>query len=240
MTLDAVIAGNLRAVRARVEAAARRAARDPDGITLIAVSKTFPSDHVRAAVGAGQMHFGENKVQEGLQKIADTSDIANIRWHLIGHLQSNKAKKAAGPFAVIHSIDSVDLLQRVDAAAAENGSRPEVLVQVDLAGETTKFGAPSDAARRVVDAARDARAVALTGLMILPPWNEDQEQTRPWFRKLRDLRDEWTAAGVPASSLRHLSMGMSHDFEAAIEEGATMIRVGTAIFGKRTRANAEG
>ena len=240
MTLDAVIADNLRAVRARVEAAARRAARDPDGIILIAVSKTFPSDHVRAAVAAGQMDFGENKVQEGLQKIADTSDIDAVRWHLIGHLQSNKAKKAAGPFAVIHSIDSVDLLQRVDAAAAENGSRPEVLVQVDLAGETTKFGAPSDAARRVVDAALDARAVALTGLMILPPWNEDQEQTRPWFRKLRELRDEWLAASVPPGALRHLSMGMSHDFEAAIEEGATMIRVGTAIFGKRTRPNAEG
>ncbi len=240
MTLDAVIADNLRAVRARVETAARRAARDPDGITLIAVSKTFPSDHVRAAVLAGQLHFGENKVQEGLRKIADTSDIPNVHWHLIGHLQSNKAKKAAGPFAVIHSIDSVDLLRRVDAAAAENGARPEVLVQVDLAGETTKFGAPSVAARRLVDAALEARAVALIGLMILPPWNEDQEQTRPWFRKLRDLRDEWVAAGVPASSLRHLSMGMSHDFEAAIEEGATMVRVGTAVFGKRSRPDAEG
>lgn len=234
MTLDAVIADNLRAVRARVEAAARRAARDPAGITLIAVSKTFPADHVRAALAAGQVDFGENKVQEALQKIAETSDINTIRWHLIGHLQSNKAKKVAGPFAVIHSIDSVDLLRRVDAAAAENGTRPEVLVQVDLAGETTKFGAPSDAARRVVEAALEARAATLAGLMILPPWNEDQEQTRPWFRKLRELRDEWLAAGVPANSLRQLSMGMSHDFEAAIEEGATMVRVGTAIFGKRS------
>ena len=234
MTLDAVIADNLRAVRARIAAAARRAARDPDGITLIAVSKTFPADHVRAAVAAGQVDFGENKVQEALQKISETPDLPNIRWHLIGHLQSNKAKKVAAPFAVIHSVDSVDLVRRIDAAGAETGARPEVLVQVDLAGETTKFGAPADAARRIVDAALEGKAVNLVGLMVLPPWNDDQEQTRPWFRRLRDLRDSWIAAGVPKTSMRHLSMGMSHDFEAAIEEGATMVRVGTAIFGKRT------
>jgi hypothetical protein len=233
VTLDAVLADNLLAVRARIDAAARRVARDPDGITLIAVSKTFPSELVRAAFAAGQVDFGENKVQEALQKIAETSDLSALRWHLIGHLQSNKAKKAAGPFAVIQSIDSVDLLRRIDAAAVENGVRPEILVQVDLAGETTKFGAPADAARRIADAALGARSVTLSGLMLLPPWNEDQEQTRPWFRKLRDLREEWLAAGVPAQNLRHLSMGMSHDFEAAIEEGATMVRVGTAIFGKR-------
>lgn len=233
MTLDAVIADNLRAVRARIDAAARRVSRDPGGITLIAVSKTFPADHVRAAAAAGQVDFGENKVQEALQKIAETAD-NSIRWHLIGHLQSNKARKAAAPFACIHSIDSVDLLERIDAAAAAGGSSPELLVQVDLAGETTKFGAPADAARRIVDAALDAKAARLTGLMIVPPWNEDQEQTRPWFQRLRELRDQWVAAGVPAAALRHLSMGMSHDFEAAIEEGSTMVRVGTAIFGKRT------
>ena len=238
MTLDEVIADNLRAVRARVDAAAGRAGRDPAGVTLIAVSKTFPADYVRAASAAGQLDFGENKVQEALQKIAETSSVPGLRWHLIGHLQSNKAKKAAGPFAVIHSIDSMDLLQRVDAAAVENGSRPEVLVQVDLAGETTKFGAPADAARRLIDAAVGARAVQLKGLMLMPPWNDDQEQTRPWFRKLRELRDQWLAAGLPAGALEHLSMGMSHDFEAAIEEGATMVRVGTAIFGKRSRTPA--
>lgn len=233
MTLDAVVADNLRAVRARIDAAARRVARDPDGVTLIAVSKTFSADYVRAAAAAGQVDFGENKVQEGLLKIGETAD-KSLRWHLIGHLQSNKARKAAGQFACIHSIDSVDLLQRLDAAAEEAGAAPEVLVQVDLAGETTKFGAPADIARSVVDAARSARAVRLAGLMIVPPWNEDQEQTRPWFRRLRDLRDEWVAGGIPAVALRQLSMGMSHDFEAAIEEGSTMVRVGTAIFGKRT------
>jgi pyridoxal phosphate enzyme (YggS family) len=233
VTLEASIAGNLQAVRGRIDAAVRRAGRDPESVRLIAVSKTFGADQVRAAWAAGQRDFGENKVQEALQKIAETADI-EIRWHLIGHLQSNKAKKAASPFACIHSVDSVDLLQRLDAAAAEAGASPEVLVQVDLAGETTKFGAPEDEARRAVEAALGARAVRLIGLMILPPWNEDQEQTRPWFVRLRTLRDEWVASGAPAASLRHLSMGMSHDYEAAVEEGATLVRVGTAIFGRRT------
>ena len=163
----------------------------------------------------------------------ETADIP-LRWHLIGHLQSNKARKAATPFACIHSIDSVDLLKRIDAAAAESGARPEILVQVDLAGEDTKFGASADVARRVLDAALEARSVDLAGLMLLPPWNDDQEQTRPWFQRIRELREQWLAEGVPARTLRHLSMGMSHDFEAAIEEGSTMVRVGTAIFGKRT------
>ena len=233
MTLDVVIADNLRAVRTRIDEAARRVSRDPGDVTLIAVSKTFPSDHVRAAARAGQLDFGENKVQEGLQKITETADIS-LRWHLIGHLQSNKAKKAAGPFACVHSIDSVDLLQKLDAAAADVGSTPDVLVQVDLAGEETKFGAPADAAKRIVEAALAAKAVKLAGLMIVPPWNEDQEETRPWFRRLRALRDEWVASGIAPAALRHLSMGMSHDFEAAIEEGSTLVRVGTAIFGKRT------
>jgi hypothetical protein len=201
-------------------------------IRLIAVSKTFSVDHVRAAWAAGQRDFGENKVQEALQKIGEASDM-EIRWHLIGHLQTNKAKKAATAFACIHSVDSVDLLKKLDAAAAEHGASPEVLVQLDLAGEETKFGARADDARRIVEAAAAARAVRATGLMLIPPWNEDQEQTRPWFVQLRELRDRWLADGIPQAALRHLSMGMSHDFEAAIEEGATMVRVGTAIFGKR-------
>jgi hypothetical protein len=239
VTPDAEIAENLRAVRSRIGEAARRAGRDPGEVTLIAVSKTFGAGHVRSAWTAGQRDFGENKVQEALQKIGETADIA-VRWHLIGHLQSNKAKKAATPFACIHSVDSVELLNRIDESAAAAGAAPEVLVQVDLAGETTKFGAPADAARRVVDAALACRAARVAGLMILPPWSDDQEQTRPWFARLRQLRDEWIAAGVPRDALRHLSMGMSHDFEAAIEEGATMVRVGTAIFGKRPAVTAGG
>jgi pyridoxal phosphate enzyme (YggS family) len=231
------IASNLQSVRSRIGAAAQRAGRDPSDICLIAVSKTFAADQVRAAWAAGQRDFGENKVQEALQKIAETSDI-QIRWHLIGHLQSNKARKAAASFACIHSVDSVELLKKLDLAAAEQGASPEVLVQLDLASEATKFGAGANDARRILDTALAAKAVRAAGLMLIPPWNEDQEQTRPWFVQLRDLRDRWLAEGIPKAALRHLSMGMSHDFEAAIEEGATMVRVGTAIFGKRVYGTA--
>ena len=227
------IAANLADVRRRVAEAARRAGRDPDDVTVIAVSKTFSAAHVREAWAAGQRDFGENKVQEALQKIDQTADIP-ARWHLIGHLQSNKARKAAGAFACIHSVDSVDLLQRLDAAGRTNPDRvPEVLIQVDLAGETTKFGIPERDAELCVRQALTSDGVKLAGLMLMPPWNDDQEQTRPWFVRLREFRDGLIDSGVPPASLRHLSMGMSHDFEAAIEEGATLVRVGTAIFGKR-------
>lgn len=238
------IAENLAEVRGRISEAARRAGRSADDITLIAVSKTFPADRVREAWQAGQRDFGENKVQEGLQKIEETADIldkgggadAGPRWHLIGHVQSNKARKAAAAFAVIQSVDSIELLHRLDGAAVEDraGRSPlEVLVQVDLAGESTKFGAEPGEAARIVRAALEAKAVRLTGVMLLPPWNEDQEKTRPWFARVRKFRDRLVDEGVPPSSLRHLSMGMSHDYEAAIEEGATIVRVGTAIFGPR-------
>ena len=239
MTLQSSIAANLEAVRARLNAAAARSGRRAGDVTLVAVSKTFGAEYVRAARAAGQRDFGENKVQEGLQKIAATAEMRDVRWHLIGHLQSNKAKKAVGPFQCLQSIDSVDLLKRVAAAATAARVTPDILVQADLAGETTKFGAAEAEVETVVRAALDANAVTLVGLMIVPPWNEDPELTRPWFVRLRELRDRLVRSGVPAHALRHLSMGMSHDFEAAIEEGATIIRVGTAIFGKRTYAPTE-
>ena len=236
------IARNLASVRARIAAAAERAGRAASDVTLVAVSKTFGDAHVRAACAAGQRDFGENKVQEGLQKIASTSDTPGVRWHLIGHLQSNKARKAVGPFACIQSIDSIDLLRRVDTAAAEQGTSPEVLIQVDLAGESTKFGAPPDEVPGIAREALRAAAVRLSGLMLIPPWSADPEATRPWFVRLREFRDALRAADVPGGTLRHLSMGMSHDFEAAVEEGATIVRVGTAIFGARTleRTKDEG
>jgi pyridoxal phosphate enzyme (YggS family) len=230
------IAENLDRVRSRIAAAAERSGRSADAITLVAVSKTFGAEDVRAAWRAGQRDFGENKVQEGLQKVAETADIHDVRWHLVGHLQSNKARKAAEAFACIHSVDSRELLRKLDAAAvALAGDRPgpEVLIQVDLAGEAAKHGAPPDTVDSLVHEALDAQGVHLVGLMLMPPWNEDQEKTRPWFVRLRELRERLIARGVPAGALRHLSMGMSHDFEAAIEEGATLVRVGTAIFGKR-------
>lgn len=234
MSLHDEIADNLAAVRSRIEDAARRAGREPSSVILIAVSKTFDADHVRAAWDAGQRDFGENKVQEGEQKMAATAELDGVRWHLIGHLQSNKARKAAA-FAAIHSIDSLDLLRRVDAAAGAHGSRPDVLIQVDLAGEETKFGAPESDVEGLVRAALEASSLRLKGLMLLPPWNENQEQTRPWFVRLRLLRDRLVQSGIPAANLGDLSMGMSHDFEAAVEEGATMVRIGTAIFGKRVK-----
>jgi pyridoxal phosphate enzyme (YggS family) len=201
-------------------------------VRLIAVSKTCPVGDVRAAAAAGQVDFGENRVQEALQKIGDTADLP-LRWHLIGHLQSNKARKAASSFACIQSIDSADLLDAVDRASADAGRNPEVLLQVDLAGEPTKHGAALDAVRGLVDAALRARAVRLAGFMLLPPYLEDPEAVRPYFRRLRELRDELLSGGIPPELVRELSMGMSHDFEVAIEEGATIVRVGTAIFGPR-------
>jgi PLP dependent protein len=233
------IATNLSDVRGRIAAAAERSGRSPSDVTLVAVSKTFGVDKVREAWDAGQREFGENKVQEGLQKIGETTDIP-ARWHLIGHLQSNKAKKAAAAFASIQSVDSLELLQRLDEGAAnrESGSAPlEVLVQVDFAGEATKFGVPPDEAERIVRAVSTASRVQLAGLMLLPPWSDDPEQSRPWFARLREFRDRLVASGISAQALRHLSMGMSHDYEAAIEEGATIVRVGTAIFGARTAAH---
>ena len=226
------IADRLTEVRARISAAARSAGRDPSSVRLIAVSKTVPIEFIREAWHAGQRDFGENRVQEGLQKIATSADL-EIRWHLIGHLQTNKARKAGGAFATIQSVDSVELLQRLDQAAAEAGTRPELLIQVDLAGETTKFGAAAADVPRLLEAASRMTAARVIGLMTLPPAPDTPEDGRPWFRRLRDLRDEWLAAGVPGSMLRELSMGMSGDFEVAIQEGATMVRVGTSIFGSR-------
>lgn len=230
------IAQNLQDVRRRLDAAAQRSGRLPSSIRLIAVSKTFSAEHVRAAQSAGQIDFGENKVQEGIGKAAEVT--GDIRWHLIGHLQSNKAKKAATVFSAIHSIDSVDLVRRIDAAAADAGATPELLIQADLAGEATKFGAAPTDIPSIVDAALACRAARLCGLMIVPPWSDNPEDVRPWFRRLRELRDGLVANGAPAASLAELSMGMSHDFEAAIEEGSTIVRVGTAIFGKRTPGSA--
>ena len=232
MTGSAAIRARLADVRARIERAAGRARRDPLSIRLVAVSKTFPADAVRAAADAGHVDFGENKVQEALQKMEQTAGLP-IRWHLVGHLQSNKAKKA-GVFDMIHSIDAADLAARVDGAARAARRRVELLVQVDLASEPTKHGAPEDALPAIFDAARGADAAPVVGLMLLPPAVDDPDAARPYFRQLRAVRDRLLAHGVDAAMLRELSMGMSHDFEVAVEEGSTLVRVGTAIFGGRS------
>ncbi len=230
--LTTAIAVRLDDIRARIAAAAGRSGRSPDAVRLVAVSKTYPAAHVEAAVAAGQFEFGENKVQEGLQKIAEATD-NRIRWHVIGHLQSNKARKAAEAFHWIHAVDSASLLRKIDEGAVAAGRRPKALIQVDLAGEATKFGAGPDDLAGIFAAAAECAAVELVGLMLLPPAVSHPDEARPWFRKLVAVRDELLAAGVPAARLRELSMGMSHDFEVAIEEGATIVRIGSAIFGER-------
>ena len=231
MELEATISANLAAVRERLNRAAAAAGRSAGDIRLIAVSKTFGVSHVEAAAAAGLRDLGENRVQEALQKQAAAPALP-VRWHLIGHLQSNKARKAAA-FDWIHSVDSAALLDRLDRAAADAGRSPQLLIQVDLVGEATKHGAPEDEARRIVEASAGCRAARLRGLMVMPPWSDDPEAARPWFQRLRALRDR-LQAGAPASiRLDELSMGMSHDFEVAVEEGATMVRVGTALFGRR-------
>ena len=229
------IAANIALVRRRIDAAARRVHRTPSDITLVAVSKTFGPDLIRAAVADGQHAFGENRVQEAAAKSEELSD-QPIEWHLIGHLQSNKARKAVATFACIQSVDRGDLLIRLDAAAGDLGVRRRILIQVDLAGESTKHGAGPAALRELIDAATRCQHLDCTGLMLVPPNPDTAEASRPWFRRLRQLRDELVATGVPGALLRDLSMGMSHDFEVAIEEGATIVRVGTSIFGARPPA----
>jgi len=226
------VAARLAGVRARIDAAARGAGRDPSSVRLVAVSKTFPIDAVREAYAAGHRDFGENRVQEALEKIAASADLA-LRWHLLGHLQTNKARKAAAAFAMIQSLDNVELLRRLDAVAAETGHTPELLVQVDLAGEATKYGARPEEVPTIFEAAASCVAARVVGIMTLPPIPETPEDARPWFRRLQDLRQGWLAAGVPPGMLREVSMGMSGDFEVAVQEGATIVRVGTAIFGSR-------
>ena len=229
---SAALRARLAEVRERIARAAARARRDPSSVCLVAVSKTFDADHVRAAADAGQVDFGENRVQEALQKMDRTADLP-IRWHLIGHLQSNKARRAGTRFDVIHSVDSIGLGEALDHAAGEGHQPVRLLVQVDLAGEPTKHGARQDELAAIFEAARAWRAARPVGLMVLPPAVDTPEEARPFFRAVHAVRERLLAGGVDPSTLTELSMGMSHDFEVAIEEGATLVRVGTAIFGGR-------
>jgi len=227
------IPARLNGVRERIAGAAGRAGRLPTSVRLVAVSKTFPVDAIRAAALCGQVDFGENKVQEGQGKILAAGALP-LRWHLIGHLQSNKAKKAAASFDLIHTIDSVDLLRKVDEGARERQRAVDVLIQLDLSHEPTKHGATEADLPSIIEAALACHSARLVGLMMLPPAVETPDEARPYFAALRELRQHYVDAGVPAEALRELSMGMSHDFEVAIEEGATLVRVGSAIFGDRS------
>jgi PLP dependent protein len=230
---SAGLRARLAGVRERIARAAGRAGREPAAIRLIAVSKTFDAAHVRIAAEAGQIDFGENKVQEALDKMDRTADLP-LRWHLVGHLQSNKAAKAAARFDVVHSLDSVALLKRLDNGALAAERRLDVLVQIDIANEPTKHGAAEDGLDAIFAAAGDCRAAKVVGLMLLPPAADNPEDARPYFRELAAIRRRLLDRGVDPAMLRELSMGMSDDFEVAVEEGATLVRVGTAIFGSRS------
>ena len=226
------IAGNLQAVRDRMAAACARAGRDPADVRLVAVSKTFPPEAVDEAIRAGADLFGENRVQEAAGKIPLCS---SAEWHLIGHLQGNKVRHALPLFTMIHSVDSVKLLEEIAKASDESGYRPGILLEVNVGGEASKFGFRSDDVAGALKAA-SSLGVTVSGLMTVPPFRPDPEAVRPCFRALRDLRDR--LRDETGFALPHLSMGMSHDFEIAIEEGATFVRVGSAIFGQRSYAKA--
>lgn len=223
------------AVLGRIEAAARRAGRDPREVTLVAVSKTHPAALVREARDAGLGVFGENRAQEAEAKVVELkAEAPAVRWHLIGTLQANKARKAARLFDLIHSVDSAALVERLERVCAEDGRAAlDVLLQVDLAGEETKGGAGERELPALAEALRVCERVRCRGLMILPPFYDDAERVRPFFQRLRALRDEWGGRGLFRDGAGELSMGMSHDYEVAVEEGATLVRVGTAIFGER-------
>lgn len=213
--------------------AALRAERNPSKIKLVAVSKTHPVETLNQAIDAGAIALGENKVQEAESKIMAVGR-DRAEWHLIGHLQSNKARRAAQLFDVIQSVDSLDLATRLERICVEeNRASLSVFVQVDLAGEATKSGIAEKDLPSLVSYLRICRRLKFEGLMILPPFFENADDVRPYFRRLRALRDELQPEGAFASGEGELSMGMSHDFEIAIEEGATVVRVGTAIFGQR-------
>lgn len=220
------LAKNLAEVEKQIAQAARRAGRETDEIKLIAVSKTHPAEIIKKAVEAGARAFGENKVQESEGKILEIGR-ERAEWHLIGHLQSNKARKAVRLFDVIHTLDSIELAERLERICfEEKRENLQVLIQVDLALEETKAGISETDLPELVEFLRHCKCLKFSGFMILPPFFDDAEKTRPFFKKLRELRDEILPEG-------ELSMGMSHDFAVAIEEGATLVRVGTAIFGKR-------
>jgi pyridoxal phosphate enzyme (YggS family) len=227
MAIDHALEERLTIVQARIGAAAYKAKRDPASIRLVLASKMQPSEAIRAAWQAGARDFGENYVQEAIAKRAELADLAEIRWHLIGHLQTNKAKTAANAFALIHSVDSVRLAEAL--ARAQPSPRVHTLIEVNLGGEASKTRVAPDSAIAILDAARGK--IEVDGLMTIPPPGPNAESARPYFARLRELRDR--LAIQSGLALSELSMGMTDDFEVAIEEGATMVRIGRAVFGER-------
>jgi pyridoxal phosphate enzyme (YggS family) len=225
------IADNLTHILAKIAAAARRAGRDPASVRLVAVSKTIPAEAVEDAARAGQRLFGENYVQEFTAKAREVRE--PVEWHFIGHLQSNKVKYLAGLVTCIHSVDRLSLAEEIDRQWAKLDAVCDILVQVNIADEETKSGTSASELTDLVAAMATLPHVRVRGLMTMPPFFDDPEEARPYFRELRRLADAVAAENIPGISMTELSMGMSGDFEAAVEEGATLVRIGTALFGER-------
>jgi len=225
------IADNLKMVTDRIASAAKRSGRDLLSVKLVVVTKTVDVDRIREAVDAGALILGENRVQEAKEKIEKLGPIAS--WHLIGHLQTNKAKYAVKLFYLIHSVDSLELAKEIDKQAAKFGKVQDVLIEVSIAGEASKAGVSSENAVALVKGAAKLENISIKGLMTMPPYSASPEDSRPYFKKLRELSESISRENIPGVSMNELSMGMSGDFEVAIEEGATIVRVGTAIFGER-------
>jgi len=223
------LAENLQAIQSRINAACNRAGRDPASVLLLGVTKTHPAETIRAAVELGLTHFGENKVQEAKAKIPDCPGRA--RWHFIGHLQSNKCRDAVELFEMIESVDSLSIAQEINKRAEQAGKAMPILLEVNVAGEGSKFGYKPETLLAELDAINALPRLEIHGLMAIPPYTPVPEKARPYFQRLRQLKQQ--TEKVLGAPLPHLSMGMSGDFEVAIEEGATIVRVGTALFGER-------
>jgi PLP dependent protein len=230
-----LVAENIALVRKRMNAAAIRAGRNVDDVTLMAVSKTVPPELIRAAYAAGVQAFGENRVQEFAEKVSGLRDLSNAEWHMIGHLQTNKAAKATELFTAVDSIDSLRLAQKLNSAAQQTGKNLGVLIEINVGGESAKSGVAPESLEleTILQAASSLGHLEIRGLMTIPPLTYDPQEARPYFRKLRELQKRISARGLPRVNMNVVSMGMSHDFEIAIEEGSTCVRVGTAIFGER-------
>ena len=226
-----LIVENISNLKGKIAAAAVKSGRVPEDILVLVVSKTIPVERIREAVEAGLIHFGENRVQEGRDKIPLLPE--GLIWHLVGHLQSNKAKYCPGLFDWIHSIDSVHLAREVSRRYRNKGAVCRTLVQINVSGEEAKFGCRPGEASEILTTLMEEEGVEPVGLMTMPPFSEDPEDARPYFRALRRVRESLAGEGFPPESLKELSMGMTGDFEVAVEEGATIIRIGTAIFGPR-------
>ena len=231
------IAANIASIHERIAAAASRAGRNPEEIALMAVSKTHPPERIREAYEAGLRVFGENRIQEFASKIGALQNLPDAEWHMIGHLQTNKASKATELFHAVDSVDSLKLAEKLDAAARQLGKKLSLLLEINVGGEAAKSGVAPDSSAldELLIAAPRLDALQFRGLMTVPPFTDDPQDARPYFRKLRGLRDNIAARKHPGVNLDVISMGMSHDFEVAIEEGSTCVRVGRAIFGERTK-----